>query len=75
VYLEWWVGVSEMSPALTRLSSVPDGVPMEKVVDFLEKSGKEIFVGSVKFGLTAESSGTQTEERGPQSLGASPFMR
>ena len=50
----------------------PGFVPIENDVDFLKKSGKEIFVGSVKLGLTAEFSETQTEKRGTQVFGANP---
>jgi hypothetical protein len=49
-------------------------VPIENDVDFLKKSGKEICVGSVKSGLNAEFSETQTEKRGTQVFGANPHV-
>jgi hypothetical protein len=52
----------------------PGFVPIENDVDFLKKSGKEIFVGSVKLGLTAEFSETQAEKRGTQVFGANPHI-
>jgi hypothetical protein len=52
----------------------PGFVPIEIDVDFLKKSGKEIFVGSVKSGLTAEFSETQAEKRGTQVFGANPHI-
>jgi len=52
----------------------PGFVPIENDVDFSKKRDKEIFVGSVKLGLTAEFSELQTEKRGTQVFGANPHI-